>query len=89
MGRFPMLVRSIALGMRVCKSVLETIYCKCRMPNDKQRAMISCDSCNMWYHKECVKLDVDASYSNKEWVCNACKYFINNNYYEVISLVLQ
>ena len=28
------------------------VYCKCRMPNDPSKAMIKCDKCKAWMHKE-------------------------------------
>ena len=48
MNSFPMLgTRRITLGSRVRHTILEKVYCipKCRMPNDKGEAMISCDKC--------------------------------------------
>lgn len=32
------------------------LYCTCRKPYDKERAMIACDSCSEWYHFDCVNL---------------------------------
>lgn len=33
-----------------------SLYCICRKPYDKERAMIACDSCSEWYHFDCVSL---------------------------------
>ena len=59
MRHFPMLGRRrVALGARVRQTVLERVFCiaSCRMPNDKNRAMISCDCCKAWFHIDCMEL---------------------------------
>ena len=69
--------RRVPLGMRIRKSTTETIYCTCRMPNvDKQRAMIKCDRCLKWFHKDCMSLDIKKSYRDEEWVCYGCIDFL-------------
>ena len=65
--------RRVALGMRVRKSIIESIYCYCRMPNDKSRPMIRCDKCLKWFHKDCAELDLEESYQDFDWSCNNCK----------------
>ena len=71
--------RKIPFGSRVKHTVLERIYCvmSCRMPNDKMRAMIACDNCREWYHKDCVGLDVHKEYSNVDWKCSDCQGFLS------------
>ena len=50
MTHFPSLgKRRIRLGMKNIKSFEEAIYCICRMPNDKNKAMIKCDNCSKWF----------------------------------------
>ena len=71
--------RRIPIGSRIRSTSLEKVYCiaSCRMPNNKQRPMIACDNCNIWYHKDCVKLEVDVSYSGIKWFCSRCNNFLN------------
>ncbi|KAK9144894.1 hypothetical protein Sjap_004797 [Stephania japonica] len=44
------------------------LYCICRKPYD-QRAMIACDSCDEWYHFDCVNLQGPLP---KTYMCPAC-----------------
>ena len=71
MRRFPILkARRVPLGSRVRKSVEVEIYCLCRLPNDKTRGMIECVSCRIWFHKDCISLDVTKSYKREKWLCS-------------------
>lgn len=68
MSRFPTLgKRRIAFGSRVHKSYLEKIYCSC-----KNRAMIACNKCTNWFHKDCMGLE-SKLYKDEEWVCQEGK----------------
>lgn len=62
------------------------LYCICRKPYDKERAMIACDRCSEWYHFDCVNLpEPDSSDEGcelllekeygptGEFICPACK----------------
>ena len=72
MKRFPTLGRRrIPLGAGVRHTVLEKVYCipACRMPNDKNKAMIFCDKCHGWFHYDCVDLNKDDSFSKEKWSC--------------------
>ena len=58
MRHFPTLgLRRVAHGSRVRRTILERVFCiaSCRMPNEKNRAMILCDHCNALFHIDCVK----------------------------------
>ena len=37
------------------------VYCYCKMPEQYDVKMISCDSCNRWYHYSCVNLQLSQS----------------------------
>ncbi|KAL5718496.1 hypothetical protein ACHQM5_011393 [Ranunculus cassubicifolius] len=45
------------------------LYCICRKPYDN-RAMIACDSCDEWYHFDCINL---RGQPPKTYYCPACK----------------
>lgn len=62
------------------------LYCICRKPYDKERAMIACDRCSEWYHFDCVNLPepdssdegcellLEKEYgATAEFICPACK----------------
>jgi len=62
------------------------LYCICRKPYDKERAMIACDRCSEWYHFDCVNLPepdsgdegcellLEKEYGpTGEFICPACK----------------
>lgn len=77
MSCFPSLGRRrVPIGMRVRKSCSETIYCICRMPNDKTEQMIMCDTCLKWYHTNCMK--VANLMSDKNWVCTLCEKYVKD-----------
>ena len=83
MRRFPTLrQRRVAFGARVRHTVREEVFCisSCRMPNESDRAMISCDSCKAWFHIDCVKLNKDDSFSFS-WNCNNCQTFFEKLYF--------
>ncbi len=47
------------------------LFCVCRMPNDKTRSMIQCDSCKQWFHENCMGIDESKS-SEEHWKCHNC-----------------
>ncbi|XP_057817430.2 lysine-specific demethylase JMJ17 isoform X1 [Cryptomeria japonica] len=66
--------------------VRSVLYCICRKPYDEERAMIACDSCNEWYHFDCLYLQEPVSSSEDcelllqqkcgpmgEFICPVCK----------------
>ena len=76
MKSFPTLGKKrVPFGSRVRNTVLERLYCTCRMPNDKTRPMISCDNCHGWFHNDCVNLANEESCSDMKWSCMKCKQF--------------
>ena len=50
--------RRVSFGSRVRKTVEVKIYCVCRVPNDPARETIQCIHCQMWFHKDCMSLDI-------------------------------
>ena len=79
MTRFPNSTRRrVPFGMRVHKFFTESIFCVCRMPNDKAKMMIKCDRCLKWFHYNCMDLDEDKSYKHEKWVCTVCLEFVQS-----------
>ena len=66
--------RRVPFGSRTRSTFLERVYCTCRMPNDKEKAMIKCDDCQTWFHEECMNLSTVISYTKKKWVCDKCQH---------------
>ena len=62
--------RRMPCGNRYKKVIQDTVFCICRMPNDKSMPMIQCDRCMLWYHKSCMQLDPEESLTETYWVCN-------------------
>ena len=74
MEQFPLMrPRRIPVGKSYKKSVVENIYCTCRLPNDPTIAMICCDECGKWYHKRCEGIGLNVNMKNKMWHCTTCK----------------
>ena len=46
-------------------------HCLCGGPSDGS-FMISCDSCDKWYHAVCVKFDSDKEGEDSKWICPPC-----------------
>lgn len=77
--RFPRKkLRRVPFGSRVKKPSREPIFCTCRMPNNKEKAMIECNNCKKWYHKECEGVNTDEKYTGKPWKCSTCIDFVKS-----------
>uniref|UniRef100_A0A7S3E222 PHD-type domain-containing protein n=1 Tax=Chloropicon laureae TaxID=464258 RepID=A0A7S3E222_9CHLO len=48
-----------------------TLYCICKTPYDADRAMIECESCQQWFHFDCVGLNPEEM-GSAQWKCMAC-----------------
>jgi hypothetical protein len=70
--------RRVPIGSRVRKTIREQIFCQCRMPNNKDKAMIECSNCKKWYHKGCEGIDTEETYKGKPWKCSSCIDFVNS-----------
>ena len=53
----------------VCHKV--KIYCSCRMPEEYDEFMISCDVCHQWFHTSCVNIKADSF--PDQWECYTCR----------------
>ena len=70
--------RRVPFGSRVRVTHKVDVFCSCCMPNDKDKAMIKCENCRKWYHKECEGVDKDKSYKGKPWQCTSCNNFVKS-----------
>eukprot|EP00041_Stephanoeca_diplocostata_P024069 m.602571 g.602571 ORF g.602571 m.602571 type:complete len:254 (+) comp22447_c0_seq2:1997-2758(+) len=50
---------------------LET-YCACKQPQNPDMLLVSCDSCDQWYHGKCVKVSRADAEKQKKWKCPVC-----------------
>lgn len=74
-SRFPSKRRRVAVGARARNFIHVPLYCKCRMPWDKEDPdgdMIECTSCKKWFHFSCIGIE-PKNYSNMKWVCVECE----------------
>ena len=77
-SRFPCTKRRrVPFGSQVRKTCKESMYCICRMPNDKSKPMIRCDQCRKWFHKKCENVR-EESYKGQQWNCTECQDFIQS-----------
>ncbi|TYJ53971.1 hypothetical protein B9479_005377 [Cryptococcus floricola] len=52
------------------------VYCICRRPYDEEEdegLMVGCESCDGWYHAECVGLDEDKVDLLDVYICKSCE----------------
>ena len=69
--------RRVRFGTRVRKSFPFDLFCICRV-NDDSKSMIECVRCLKWYHKECMALDDEKSYSSVKWMCTECNSILSD-----------
>ncbi|CAL1301042.1 unnamed protein product [Larinioides sclopetarius] len=50
----------------------DCLYCICRT-KDTNRFMIGCDSCNEWYHGDCISITEDYAKNIKQFFCLMCR----------------
>lgn len=50
----------------------ELLYCICRT-KDTNRFMIGCDSCNEWYHGDCISITEEYAKNIKQFFCLMCR----------------
>lgn len=48
------------------------VYCVCRRP-DINCFMIGCDSCNEWFHGDCINISEKAAKAIRVWYCENCR----------------
>lgn len=92
----------VAFGKELTALKSRTVlYCICRKPYDRERAMIACDCCSEWYHFDCVNLPEPESSddecekmlqsygSDGEFVCPNCQNLGNRDTSRLISKFVQ
>lgn len=52
----------------------EELFCICRKPDHGGELMISCDSCDEWFHFKCMKLNEDHSKLIAKFYCKFCRW---------------
>ena len=67
--KFPVVKERRCGGIRA--SIKEHLHCICFMPYDGTTTMIQCGVCQVWFHGECVKVNV-AKFAKRQWYCNHC-----------------
>ncbi|KAK9819859.1 hypothetical protein WJX72_003401 [[Myrmecia] bisecta] len=50
----------------------QDLFCVCQQPYNVDTAMISCDTCNDWYHLRCVNMTQAVAKSLKKYTCPVC-----------------
>ena len=51
------------------------LYCTCQQPYDTERGMVECDSCEGWFHYECVGMEApedDDDVEGATYMCSGC-----------------
>ncbi|KAI3622093.1 phd transcription [Moniliophthora roreri] len=50
----------------------DKLYCVCQTKYDEDRSMIACDSCDEWYHTQCVEIPDQEVDLVDQFVCPVC-----------------
>ena len=74
---FPLAQRSRRLTRkRIIHSSSIKVYCKCRLPwnkQDDQGTLTQCNRCKEWFHKQCENIDQDVlDIPQYVWLCSTC-----------------
>jgi len=65
-------IKSKGKGKAKAKKRSKKVFCLCKQPYDKSRPMIGCDSCEEWYHLDCVGLAEEELESIETYECVSC-----------------
>mmetsp|Transcript_19809 Transcript_19809/g.47272 ORF Transcript_19809/g.47272 Transcript_19809/m.47272 type:complete len:197 (-) Transcript_19809:166-756(-) len=49
------------------------VYCVCEMPYNPDRFMVQCESCEEWYHPECVGVSRKQIDMQSTFCCSSCR----------------
>ncbi|PAV88553.1 hypothetical protein WR25_21842 [Diploscapter pachys] len=49
------------------------IYCICRTPYDEHKFYVCCDTCEQWYHPECVGISIQEAEQRPTYTCPPCE----------------
>ena len=55
----------------ICSTV-DTVYCVCKMINDRNKEMVKCLTCLKWFHGECMDVDCADEDVVSGWNCHDC-----------------
>lgn len=76
---FPETIKRSRCFSRMKMSRNVYVYCKCRLPWDKQRKMVQCKRCKEWYHQECLNIPEDVFLDPTcIWACKKCEQQAEN-----------
>ena len=64
---FPQQLKRQSVIRSVYKVERVRVYCSCKMPEEFDVKMISCDKCHAWFHFKCVNLKLNQH--PKTWKC--------------------
>ncbi len=71
--RFPIhRTREIHMEKRTLKSLVVNVYCVCKMPKDKFKSMVMCDTCQTLFHGECMSSISCDKVGYAIWNCPKC-----------------
>ena len=65
------------------------LWCFCKNPHGN-RFMICCDTCEYWFHGDCVGISMamgrEMEKTGEEWCCNKCKGNIRRKVHLILSI---
>ena len=59
-------------GENILEIEISDVWCMCRQ-GENGKFMIQCDSCDEWYHGECVKVTPELAKTFTEYYCPRCQ----------------
>ena len=71
MSEFAITDKTICQRRKNMKIININNYCICNLPECFDN-MVQCNSCSMWFHKNCINAPSDISAIEKEFICGLC-----------------
>ena len=56
------------LSISVMKHLFIPVHCICKMPESYGSRLVQCDSCDVWFHFECISIAEEPEH----FVCTLC-----------------
>jgi hypothetical protein len=48
-------------------------YCRCQLNKEVEVNFVLCDECQIWYHCECIGVDLEKINDNESFICRKCR----------------